>query len=111
MLVRAPAGAVPIETTVIRGPAGAREERSAEIAAAGIGLYSLRMDAGDSQAVLRIHRPEELVPARPITAQIDTLVAEPEDGKPPRLVSTEIELPATGKPVELKWTGNTWVKG
>jgi tetratricopeptide (TPR) repeat protein len=111
VLVRAPAGALPIEATLIRGPNGAREERPAEIAAAGIGLYSLRMDAGDTQAVLRLKRPEELSPARPTSARVDTLLPDHDDSKPPRIVSTEIELPFTGKPIELKWTGDAWIAG
>lgn len=107
-VVRAPAGALPIETTLIRGPKDAREERSAEVAAAGIGLYTLRIDPGDSSdVVLRLRRAKELPPASGTKVRVDALLPDG-SGKPPKLVPFEVELPATGKPVELKWSGGAF---
>ena len=108
LLLRAPAGALPIEATLVRGPKEAREERRPEVAAEGIGLYALRLDAGDAgDAVLRLRRREELAPAAATKVRVDALVPEGA-GKPPKLASIEVELPITGKPVELRWDGSTW---
>jgi Flp pilus assembly protein TadD len=108
ILVRAPAGSRTIEARLLRGAKDAREERAPEITAEGVGLYALRIDPGDgSSAVLRLKRPAELVPARPTKVRVDALVPGT-DGKPPALVSTEVELPSNGKPVELPWSGTAW---
>jgi tetratricopeptide (TPR) repeat protein len=108
LLVRSPAGALPIETTLIRGPKEAREERGAEVAAAGIGLYTLRIDQGDATEVtLRLRRAKELPPAAGTKVRVDALVPDGA-GKPPKLVSTDVDLPATGKVVDLKWAGGVW---
>ncbi len=110
VLVRAPAGASPITMTLLRGPREAREERGPEVAAEGVGLYTLRLDRGgaaDGDPVLRLRRPADLLPSRGTKVKIDTLIPDA-PGKPPRLVSTEIELPISGKPVELKWTGSAF---
>jgi len=110
LLVRAPAGAQAIEATLVRGaiPGQAREDRAPEVAAAGIGLYTLRLDPGDvSKVSLRLRRPAELSPAQPTKVRVDALVPDGE-GKPPRLVTTEVELPFSGKPVEIGWTGSAW---
>jgi tetratricopeptide (TPR) repeat protein len=108
ILVRAPAGARAIEATLLRGAKDAREERRPEVAVEGIGLYTLRLDPGDgSAATLRLRRPAELQPARAVKVRVDALVPGGE-GKPPSLVTTEVELPVTGKPVELGWSGSAW---
>ena len=88
----------------------AREERGPEVAAEGVGLYTLRLDRGgaaDGDAVLRLRRTADLLPARGTKVKIDTLIPDA-PGKPPRLVTTEVELPISGKPVELKWTGSAF---
>jgi hypothetical protein len=41
---------------------------------------------------------------------VDALVPDGA-GKPPKLTSTDVEIPVTGKPVELKWVGGAWVSG
>ena len=109
VLVHAPAGAQAIEAKLVRGPTQAREDRGPEVAAAGIGLYALRIDPGDTSKVsLRLRRPAELSPAQPTKVRVDALVPDGE-GKPPRLVTTEVDLPVSGKPVEIGWTGSAWV--
>ena len=111
ILVRAPAGTHAISARLLRGAPTAREERGPEVAAEGIGLYTLRLDPGDTSAVtLRLRRPAELPPARPARVRIDALVPAGE-GKPMRLVTTEVELPASGKTVELGWTAGAWTSG
>lgn len=114
VLVRAPAGAQAIEATLIRGPKEAREERSPDVSAEGIGLYSLRLDPPGSidasGAVLRLRRPADLAPSRATKVRIDALVPDVA-GKPPRLVTTEVELPISGKPVLVKWDGSAFRPG
>jgi len=109
-LVRTPAGSVPVEAMLVRGPKEAREERAVELASPSIGIYAARTGAADRDVVLRLRRPEVLPPAQPLRVQVDGLVDEG-PGKPPRLVSTEVDLPPTGKPVELRWSENAFTKG
>jgi hypothetical protein len=100
-----------VEVTLVRGDKAAREERAPEVAAEGIGLYTLRIDPGDAApATLRLSRRAELPPARPAKVRVDALVPDG-DGKPPRLVTSEVELPISGKPVDLGWTGANWSGG
>jgi tetratricopeptide (TPR) repeat protein len=110
-LVRTPAAGRPIQVTLLRGAKDAREERTPEVAADSIGLSTLRLDPGDTSPVtLRLKRPSELAPASLMKVRIDALVPMGE-GKAPRIVSTEVELPFSGKPVELGWVGNAWSSG
>jgi len=111
VVLRSPAGSIPVEATLVRGPKDAREERSPEVAATGIGLYTVRIDPGDTTDVtLRLRRAKELPPARSTRVRVDALVPDGA-GKPPKLTSTDVEIPVTGKPVELKWVGGAWVSG
>jgi hypothetical protein len=108
ILVRAPAGALPVEATLVRGPRDAREERKPEVAAEGIGLYALRLDPGDGgDAVLQLKRRDELAPSAPTKLRLDALVPDGA-GKPPRLASREVELPIDGKLVEVRFDGASW---
>jgi tetratricopeptide (TPR) repeat protein len=108
IVVRAPAGALKLDGVLVRGPKDAREERTPEIAAEGIGLYAFRLDPGDgSAATLKLRRPLELAPSRATRVHIDALVPG-SDGKLPRLVSTDLELPISGKSVEIGWNGAAW---
>lgn len=107
ILLRAPAGSLPVVATLIRGPKEAREERAPDVAAEGIGLYALKLDATDKDATLRLSRREELPPAGPTKVRVDALVQQG-PGKAPRLSTTEVDLPATGKRVDLHWDGAGW---
>src|SRR5690606_13824173 len=105
VLVRGPAGVAPIEAVLVRGPKDAREERPPEIAAPSVGVASLRIDPGDtSEMVLRLRRQEELSPARPTRVRVDALVPKGK-GQPVGIVSTEVDLPASGEVIEVKWDG------
>ncbi|UQA59312.1 VIT domain-containing protein [Polyangium aurulentum] len=107
VLVRAPAGALPIDVKLLRD----KDEAPADIAAAGIGLYTARFGAGEKSDIrLRLARPEDLPPARATKVRVDVLVPDG-DGKPPRLTSVEVELPSSGKPVELRWNGSAFTPG
>ncbi|MCC6554841.1 MAG: VWA domain-containing protein [Polyangiaceae bacterium] len=111
VLVRGPAGVAPIEAVLVRGPKDAREERPPEIAAPSVGVASLRIDPGDtSEMVLRLRRQEELSPARPTRVRVDALVPKGK-GQPVGIVSTEVDLPASGEVIEVKWDGARWGAG
>ncbi len=111
ILIEAPAGARAVDAVLLRGAKDAREERRPEVAAEGIGLYALRIDPGDgSPATLRLKRAPELQPARPARVRVHALVPAGES-KAPRLVTTEVELPFTGKAVDLAWSGSGWSGG
>ena len=106
-LVRAPAGSVPIAPLLIRGPKDAREERAPELASASIGLYALRGSSTDRDATLRLVRPEALPPSVPFKVRVDALVPDAE-GKPVRIQSTDVEIPANGKPIEIRLVDFHW---
>ena len=71
-------------------------------------VMKVRLDAGDAgDAVLKLERREELAPAAATKVRVDALVPDA-PGKPPRLVSVDVELPITGKAVEVGWNGSGW---
>jgi len=103
-LVRAPAGALALDVKLLRD----KDEVEPDVAASGVGLYTHRFGAGEKSPIsLRLSRPQDLPPARPSKVRVDALVPDGE-GKPPKLVSTEVELPISGKPVTLRWTGSAF---
>ena len=108
-LVRAPAGSAPVEVSLVRGEKEPREVRRADLASPSIGVHVLRTGAADRDLAVLLRRPRALPPALPVRARVDALVADG-PGKPPRLVTTEIDLPSDGKPIELRWTENGFVK-
>lgn len=111
VLVRTPASGRRIDTSLVRGPNDARELRAPEASAEGVGLYAFRIDPGDTSEIqLRLRRPADLAPARPTRVRVDALVPAGDD-KPVGIVTTEIDLPITGKQVTLKWAGGAWIPG
>ncbi len=110
LLVRGPAGSVPIDVTLLRGPKDKLEERAADLSSPSIGVHAVRTGAADRDVALRLRRPAAFPPAQPLRVRVDALVPEG-PGKPPRLVTTDIDLPPTGKPIELRWTDGAFIKG
>jgi len=109
VLVRGSAGQAPLEAALVRGPKEAREERRAELSTPAIGLYSLRIDPDEtSEVLLRLKRTAELLPAQPSRVRVDALVPHGK-GVPVGIVSTEVDLPVDGKPVDLRWAEGHWV--
>jgi hypothetical protein len=102
-LVRSPAGSVPIDAVLVRGPKESKEERAMDLVSPSIGLYAARAGAADRDVILRLRRPEALPPAPPLRVRIDAIVSDG-GGKPPRLISTDVELPPSGKPVDVRWS-------
>ncbi len=109
-LVRAPAGTVSLDAMLLRGPKDSREERPADLASPSIGLYALRTATTDREVTLRLRRPEALPPAVPFRVRIDALLPDG-PGKPVRIVTTDVDVPPTGKPLEVRWTDGGFTKG
>ncbi|MDC0742172.1 VIT domain-containing protein [Polyangium mundeleinium] len=108
-LVRAPAGALALDVKLLRDKT--EDPLGPDVAAAGVGLYALRFGLAEKSPIsLRLARPEELAPARATKVRVDALVPDGE-GKPPKLVSIDVELPPTGKPVTLRWMGSAFTPG
>jgi tetratricopeptide (TPR) repeat protein len=108
VLVRGPSAVTPISAKLTRKIGGTKEEIPVEVSAPTLGLYAIAFEASSAEVQLDLTRPEELMPARPMKLRIDALVPSGDVATPPTLVSTEIELPATGKPVSLSWNGSAW---
>ena len=86
-----------------------KDDYEPDVGAPGVGLYTVRFSAGEKADIsLRLARPEALPPARPTKIRLSALVPDG-DGSPPKLVSMDVDLPPTGTPVVLKWTGSAFV--
>ena len=109
LLLRTPSALPGIEVKLVRRFGKEKEEIPADIAAAAMGLYSIAFDPSGAEIEIELTRPEELVPARPYKLRLGTLLPSDAVGAPPALASSELELPATGKPVKLRWSGGAWV--
>jgi Flp pilus assembly protein TadD/Mg-chelatase subunit ChlD len=100
--------------TLERGPDAARESRKPDVGSDALGMYALRAEdlslSGGPAPRLVLSRPPELSPARPTRVRLDTLLATGEN-EPPKLVESEVELPADGSKVVLVWRGSAWVSG
>jgi hypothetical protein len=73
--------------------------------------YTVRFGVAEKSDIrLRLARPEDLPPARATKLRVDVLVPDG-DGKPPKLTSVDVELPPSGKPVELRWSGSVSTPG
>jgi hypothetical protein len=99
-----------VKPILVRGPKDAREERGPDCEAKAIGLYGLRLDPSDKSATLKLSAPEELPPARATKVHVDALVQDAA-GTPPRIVSTDVELPTNGKEATVQWSGDGWSGG
>lgn len=110
LLLRTPAALPGLEVKLTRRFGKEKEEIPPDITAAAMGLYALAFDPAGAELELSLTRPEELVPARPYKLRVDALLPSDSVSTPPKLASTEVELPATGKPVTLRWSNGAWVK-
>ncbi len=102
LLALVPAATVPVTVTVLRTEGKAAAEQPADIAAQGIGAIALSFDPEGSDAVrVRLSRPEDLPPSRPTHVLLRALVGSGSPLVAPRLASLDVDVPATGKPVEV----------
>lgn len=109
-LVRSPAGSVSLDVALVRGSGASREERKADLVSSSIGLHAMRTGAEDRELAVMLKRPRALLPALPIKVRLDALISEGA-GKPPRIVSTEVELAPDGKPLDMRWGDKGFTKG
>ncbi|EYF07017.1 VWA domain-containing protein [Chondromyces apiculatus] len=108
VLVRAPSGTAPVKAELLRGTGAARKEEPADLTAPTIGLASLRIEPGETaETTVRLRRAKDLPPAPPVRVRVDALVPRA-PGTAPGLVSTEVDLPVNGDPVDLRWTSERW---
>ncbi len=102
LLVLAPAATVPITATVLRGEGKAREEKPADIEAPAIGAYALSFNPeGVDEVRIRLKRPEDLPPSRPTRVRLRALIGSGSPVVAPALASLDVDVPRTGKPVEV----------
>ena len=98
----------------LEGRAHRSGRRESDVASDALGMYALRAEdlslSGGPAPRLVLSRPPELSPARPTRVRLDTLLATGEN-EPPKLVESEVELPADGSKVVLVWRGSAWVSG
>jgi hypothetical protein len=93
---------VPITATVLRGEGKAREEKPADIKAPAIGAYALPFNPeGVDEVRIRLKRPEDLPPSRPTRVRLRALVGSGSPMVAPALASLDVDVPATGKPIEV----------
>lgn len=98
IVVEAPAGFDPVSVFIERGPADARELVRPRALATKIGLVALHLEPADPGAVTEVFvslaRSKALAPVEPYRVKLHAIVG----GK---LVSTEVELPASGERIEV----------
>lgn len=108
VLVRGPAGAIPIVAQLARGEGPDEERHDPRSRAPTLGLAYLGIDRTDARDVaIVLSRPKGLAPDQPTRARLDALAHESGDD-PARLVSTTVELPIDGREVRVPWTGTSW---
>ena len=109
VLVRGPAASAALDLKLVRKVKGEDENIPVEITAATMGLYALAFETGPAEVELSIKRPEELPPARPTKIRIDALVPSDQLSTPPTLITNEVDVLPTGKPVILTWSERGFV--
>ncbi len=108
VVVRAPAWGAKLDVTFVRGAPTSRQETHAEMAAPGLGAYVVRVNGKTDGAILRIAMKKQLAPAVPLAVRISSLTANAA-GEAPSLTTTDVRVPTTGAPVELRWDHDHWV--
>lgn len=109
LLLRTPAAMPGLAVELVRTVGKEKEKIPVDVAAAAMGLYAIAFDPNNAELELLLTRPEALAPVRPYKLRVDTLLPSDAVGAPPKLATSELELPATGKPVTLRWAEGNWV--
>jgi len=107
VLVRSASASPALSAILRRGPKEAKEERKPDISAEAIDMLRLVMDPGDNDVVLQLTAEEALPPSLPIKVQVDAIVSQGPT-QAPVLVTKEVQVPRTGKPVDMVWDGGAW---
>ncbi|MEZ4221283.1 MAG: VWA domain-containing protein [Polyangiaceae bacterium] len=103
LLVRAPGGEPALELSMTESGAAGKDVRPADVTAASAGLYAFSFGAQAEDVLLELQRPEQLTPARASSVKVTALRLGTDPGSLPEVKSVTVELPADGKPKEVKW--------
>jgi tetratricopeptide (TPR) repeat protein len=103
IVVETPPSDDPVEVRVSR-ERGEKGEQSADFDGRALGLAAVRVERGDGAVRLRLGRTANLGPGRPARVRVAALLVSA-DRSASRLVTRELEVPMTGKFVELSWNG------
>jgi len=105
ILVRTPPADNPVRVSMSREDAD-RDEESADLDAATMGLSAVRIERGGKLSRIRLWRADGPGPARPAHATVTALVLT-EDRAATRMVVRDVDVAPGGKGVELRWDGET----
>jgi tetratricopeptide (TPR) repeat protein len=106
VLVQSPPADDPILVSVTR-ERGEKLEQSADLDAKVLGIAAVRIERGDGAAKISLKRPAEPGPSRVAKATVLALVLRRENV--PKLVRREVDVPADGKSIELRFDGETFL--
>jgi len=110
LLVRAPAGDVPVGVQLVPPPGSERAARTATTLAPGLGIHTLVFDpAADRGAQVVLVRRPGAEPEPPTPVRVQALLPAPQ-GQPPRVITADAELPVDGREVRLRWDGAALVR-
>ena len=103
VIVRAPAGAEPLQIRLDRGPEKARETVLPDAALPSLGLYSISMGRdGDTKGLLVVSRAKGFLPAKPFEVELEVLAG----GK---RTTSKVVVPLSGEELKLSFTGDGFV--
>ncbi len=104
ILVQSAPSDQPVEVRV-RRERGEKLDQSADLDAGRAGVAVVRVERGDGPTRLLLSREREPGPSRPQRALVSALVLS--EGRSPRLVTREVDVFRDGKPVEIRFDGET----
>jgi hypothetical protein len=107
VMIQSPPADDPIEVSVVRKN-GEKVAQSADLDARELGVSAIRIERGDGTAHISLKRPVDLGPSRPAKAKLAALILDRESNQP-RLVTTEVDVLADGKSVELEFDGKAFL--
>jgi tetratricopeptide (TPR) repeat protein len=107
VMIQSPPADDPIEVSVVRKN-GEKVAQSADLDARELGVSAIRIERGDGTAHISLKRAVDLGPSRPAKAKLAALILDRESNQP-RLVTTEVDVLADGKSVELEFDGKAFL--
>ena len=104
ILVQSAPSEQPVEVRV-RRERGEKLDQSADLDAGQVGVAVVRVERGDGPTRILLSRRREPGPSRPQRALVSALVLS--EDRSPRLVTREVDVLRDGKPVEIRFDGET----
>lgn len=105
IFVEAPPADDPVAVSVTR-ETGEKGEQSPDLDARPLGLSVVRVERGDGAIVIRLKHGSDAGPGLAQKVQISALALAP-NREQSRLLRWERVIPADGKPVDVRWNGET----